>query len=143
MRHNAPVLAEALSDLEASSGFSALEVARAGEAFWVGFFAPLGYLTLGPLLLLNPWVERQGLARALLELRLARGLLFLLFPFLPRQAPLLALHSYPLIALTDLAVVAWAPTCGRCGAGPCRGRAWPQASPLSGPSSTGLGPWGA
>ncbi len=109
MRHNASVLAEALSDLGASLGFSALalEVARTGEAFWVGFFAALGYLTLGPLLFLSPWVERQGLARALLKLRLTRGLLFLPLLFLPREAALLVLYSYPLMVLTDLAVVAW------------------------------------
>jgi hypothetical protein len=102
-------LAEALSDLGASLGFSALalEVARTGEAFWVGFFAALGYLTLGPLLFLSPWVERQGLARALLKLRLARGLLFLPLLFLPREAALLVLYSYPLMVLTDLAIVAW------------------------------------
>jgi len=109
LRHSASVLAEALSDLGASLGFSALalEVARTGEAFWVGFFAALGYLTLGPLLFLSPWVERQGLARALLKLRLARGLLFLPLLFLPREAALLVLYSYPLMVLTDLAVVAW------------------------------------
>ena len=109
MRHSASVLAEALSNLGASLGFSALalEVARTGEAFWVGFFAALGYLTLGPLLFLSPWVERQGLARALLKLRLARGLLFLPLLFLPRQAALLVLYSYPLMVLTDLAIVAW------------------------------------
>jgi len=109
MRHSASVLAEALSDLGASLGFSALalEVARTGEAFWVGFFAALGYLTLGPLLFLSPWVERQGLARALLKLRLARGLLFLPLLFLPREAALLVLYSYPLMVLTDLAIVAW------------------------------------
>ena len=109
MRHSASVLAKALSDLGASLGFSALalEVARAGEAFWVGFFAALGYLTLGPLLFLSPWVERQGLARALLKLRLARSLLFLPLLFLPREAALLVLYSYPLMVLTDLAVVAW------------------------------------
>jgi len=109
LRHSASVLAEALSDLGASLGFSALalEVARTGEAFWVGFFAALGYLTLGPLLFLSPWVERQGLARALLKLRLARGLLFLPLLFLPRQAALLVLYSYPLMVLTDLAIVAW------------------------------------
>jgi hypothetical protein len=109
LRHNASVLAEALSDLGASLGFSALdlEVARTGEAFWVGFFAALGYLTLGPLLFLSPWVERQGLARALLKLRLARGLLFLPLLFLPREAALLVLYSYPLMVLTDLAIVAW------------------------------------
>jgi hypothetical protein len=109
LRHNASVLAEALSDLGASLGFSALalEVARTGEAFWVGFFAALGYLTLGPLLFLSPWVERQGLARALLKLRLARGLLFLPLLFLPRQAALLVLYSYALMVLTDLAIVAW------------------------------------
>jgi tetrahydromethanopterin S-methyltransferase subunit F len=102
-------LAEALSDLGASLGFSALalEVARTGEAFWVGFFVALGYLTLGPLLFLSPWVERQGLARALLKLRLARGLLFLPLLFLPREAALLVLYSYPLMVLTDLAIVAW------------------------------------
>jgi len=102
-------LAEALSDLGASLGFStlALEVARTGEAFWVGFFAALGYLTLGPLLFLSPWVERQGLARALLKLRLARGFLFLPLPFLPREAALLVLYAYPLMVLTDLAIVAW------------------------------------
>jgi len=102
-------LAEALSNLGASLGFSALalEVARTGEAFWVGFFAALGYLTLGPLLFLSPWVERQGLARALLKLRLARGLLFLPLLFLPRQAALLVLYGYPLMVLTDLAIVAW------------------------------------
>lgn len=107
--HNGPLWAEALSDLGASLGFStlALEVARTGEAFWVGFFAALGYLTLGPLLLLSPWVERRDLARALLELRLARGLLFLPLPFLPREAALLVLYAYPLMVLTDLAVVAW------------------------------------
>jgi hypothetical protein len=109
LRHSASVLAEALSDLGASLGFSALalEVARTGEAFWVGFFAALGYLTLGPLLFLSPWVERQGLARALLKLRLARGLLFLPLLFLPREAALLVLYSYPLMVLTDLAIVAW------------------------------------
>jgi len=109
LRHSASVLAEALSNLGASLGFSALalEVARTGEAFWVGFFAALGYLTLGPLLFLSPWVERQGLARALLKLRLARGLLFLPLLFLPRQAALLVLYSYPLMVLTDLAIVAW------------------------------------
>jgi hypothetical protein len=109
LRHNTSVLAEALSNLGASLGFSALalEVARTGEAFWVGFFAALGYLTLGPLLFLSPWVERQGLARALLKLRLARGLLFLPLLFLPRQAALLVLYSYPLMVLTDLAIVAW------------------------------------
>jgi hypothetical protein len=109
LRHNASILAEALSNLGASLGFSALalEVARTGEAFWVGFFAALGYLTLGPLLFLSPWVERQGLARALLKLRLARGLLFLPLLFLPRQAALLVLYSYPLMVLTDLAIVAW------------------------------------
>jgi len=102
-------LAEALSDLGASLGFStlALEVARTGEAFWVGFFAALGYLTLGPLPFLSPWVERQGLARALLKLRLARGFLFLPLPFLPREAALLVLYAYPLMVLTDLAIVAW------------------------------------
>lgn len=102
-------MAEALSDLGASLGFStlALEVARTGEAFWVGFFAALGYLTLGPLLFLSPWVERQGLARALLKLRLARGFLFLPLPFLPREAALLVLYAYPLMVLTDLAIVAW------------------------------------
>jgi hypothetical protein len=73
----------------------------------VGFFAALGYLTLGPLLFLSPWVERQGLARALLKLRLARGLLFLPLLFLPREAALLVLYSYPLMVLTDLAIVAW------------------------------------
>ena len=52
-------------------------------------------------------MERRGLARALLELRLARGLLFLPLPFLPREAPLLALYAYPLMVLTDLAIVAW------------------------------------
>ncbi|RTH99440.1 hypothetical protein CSW29_07655, partial [Thermus scotoductus] len=107
--HNAPLWAEALSDVGASIGFSALalEVARTGEALWVGFFAALGYLTLGPLLFLSPWVERQGLARALLELRLARGLLFLPLPFLPREAALLVFYAYPLMVLTDLALVAW------------------------------------
>ncbi|RTG95558.1 hypothetical protein [Thermus scotoductus] len=109
MRPNGSVLAEALSDLGASLGFSALalEIARTGEAFWVGLFAALGYLTLGPLLFLSPWVERRGLARTLLGLRLARGLLFLPLPFLPRQAALLALYAYPLMVLTDLAIVAW------------------------------------
>jgi hypothetical protein len=109
LRHSASVLAEALSDLGASLGFSALalEVARTGEAFWVGFFAALGYLTLGPLLFLSPWVERQGLARALLMLRLTRGLLFLPLLFLPREAALLVLYSYALMVLTDLAIVAW------------------------------------
>jgi hypothetical protein len=109
LRHSASVLAEALSDLGASLGFSALalEVARTGEAFWVGFFAALGYLTLGPLLFLSPWVERQGLARTLPKLRLARGLLFLPLLFLPREAALLVLYSYPLMVLTDLAIVAW------------------------------------
>lgn len=107
--HNAPLWAEALSDVGASIGFSALalEVARTGEALWVGFFAALGYLTLGPLLFLSPWVERQGLARALLELRLARGLLFLPLPFLPREAALLVFYAYPLMVFTDLAIVAW------------------------------------
>jgi hypothetical protein len=52
-------------------------------------------------------VERQGLARALLKLRLARGLLFLPLLFLPREAALLVLYSYPLMVLTDLAIVAW------------------------------------
>ncbi len=109
MRSGQAFLAEALSDLGASIGFSALalEVARAGEAFWVGFFAALGYLTLGPLLLLSPWVERRGVARALLELRLARGLLFLPLPLLPREPGLLVLYAYPLMVLTDLAIVAW------------------------------------
>ncbi len=109
MRPNRSVLAEVLSDLGASLGFSALalEIARTGEAFWVGFFAALGYLTLGPLLFLSPWVERRGLTQTLLGLRLARGLLFLPLPFLPREAALLVLYAYPLMVLTDLAIVAW------------------------------------
>ena len=100
--HNGPLWAEALSDLGASLGFStlALEVARTGEAFWVGFFAALGYLTLGPLLLLSPWVERRDLARALLELRLARGLLFLPLPFLPHSLPLLWVFHFLRILCT-------------------------------------------
>lgn len=104
-----PLLSEALGDLGAALGFSALalEVARTGEALWVGLFAVMGYLTLGPLLLLSPWVDRAHPARALLLLRLLRGLLWLPFPFLPREAALLVLLAYPLMVATDLAVVAW------------------------------------
>ena len=109
MRSGQAFLAEALSDLGASLGFSALalEVARAGEAFWVGLFAALGYLTLGPLLLFSPQLEKRGLAQVLLGLRLARGLLFLPLPLLPREPGLLVLYAYPLMVLTDLAIVAW------------------------------------
>ncbi|GGN02660.1 hypothetical protein GCM10007092_16220 [Thermus composti] len=99
---------EALGDLGAALGFSALalEVARTGEAFWVGLFAALGYFTLGPLLLLSPRLDRGDPVRALL-LRLLRTLPWLLFPFLPREAPLLVLSTYPLMVFTDLGVVAW------------------------------------
>jgi hypothetical protein len=77
-------LSEALGDLGAALGFSALslEVARTGEAFWVGLFAALGYFTLGPLLLLSPRLDRGDPVRALLLLALpfppflAGGLLY-------------------------------------------------------------------
>jgi hypothetical protein len=109
MRLSRALLAEALSDLGASIGFSALtlEMARTGEAFWVELFAALGYLALGPLLLFSPHLEGRGLARVLLELRLARSLLFLPLLLLPREPGLLVLYAYPLMILTDLAVVAW------------------------------------
>ncbi|WP_038071630.1 hypothetical protein [Thermus scotoductus] len=102
-------LAEALGDLGAALGFSALalEVARTGEAFWVGLLAVMGYLTLVPILLLGPWIDRAHPARALLLLRLLRGLLWLPFPLLPKEAALLVLLAYPLMVATDLAVVAW------------------------------------
>jgi hypothetical protein len=60
-------------------------------------------------------VERQGLARALLKLRLARGLLFLPLLFLPREAALLVLYSYPLMVLTELGIVALGRSPGEAG----------------------------
>jgi MFS family permease len=102
-------LPEALGDLGAALGFGALslEIARTGEAFWVGAFGALGYLTLGPLLLLSPWLDRVGPRRGLLALRLLRALLWLPLPLLPREAALLVLWAYPIMVATDLGVVAW------------------------------------
>ncbi|AFV75708.1 hypothetical protein Theos_0646 [Thermus oshimai JL-2] len=102
-------LPKALGDLGAALGFGALslEIARTGEAFWVGAFGALGYLTLGPLLLLSPWLDRVGPRRGLLAFRLLRALLWLPLPLLPREAALLVLWAYPIMVATDLGVVAW------------------------------------
>ncbi|AEV17102.1 hypothetical protein TCCBUS3UF1_20640 [Thermus sp. CCB_US3_UF1] len=115
MRGSLP--AELLGDLGASLGFSALalEVARTGEAFWVGLFAALGYFSLGPLLLLAPFLDRWGPGRALPYLRLLRGLLWLPYPFLPREAAPLVLLAYPLMVATDLSAVAWDALLARAG----------------------------
>jgi hypothetical protein len=134
MRLSRALLAEALSDLGASIGFSALtlEMARTGEAFWVELFAALGYLALGPLLLFSPHLEGRGLARVLLELRLARSLLFLPLLLLPREPGLLVLYAYPLMILTDLAVVAWEAWWASASA--------PSSSPSTPPSLTSFPP---
>lgn len=113
MRLSRVYLSEALGDFGAALGFAALSLtlARTGDAWLVALLSAAGYLTLVPILLLSPLLDRRSTVRVLLFARLSRALGWLpllLLLLLPDPNPiLLVLWAYLIMVATDIAVVAW------------------------------------